>query len=72
MDQNEQHSIAMRRMRHDAEFINCIKLLLHKWPSLSLKEKLLVRGIYDHHLKSRCLTDTQRSAIIALHLKHSA
>lgn len=73
-EEREAHKqkMVLRRMRDDGEFIKYLKTLASKWDKLSTKEKLLVQGIYGHHKGSRCLTDTQRSAIIALYLKHAS
>lgn len=71
-DDAHREKLVLRRMQNDSEFIKYLKSLATKWDKLSTKEKLLVQGIYGHHKGSRCLTDTQRSAIIALYLKHAS
>jgi hypothetical protein len=62
--------IVLKRMREDSEFISYIKALSDKWNKLTVKEKLLVQGISEHRTSGRILTDRQRSAIVALYLKH--
>jgi hypothetical protein len=64
--------IVLKRMREDSEFVKYIKALAPKWKSLSVREKLLVQGIAEHRKLGRNLTDAQRSAIVALYLKHAS
>lgn len=64
--------VVLKRLREDSEFVNYIKALSNKWGRLSVKEKLLLRGISDHRKLGRILTDRQRSAIVAIYLKHAS
>lgn len=70
--ENHRVKMAFRRMREDSEFITYLKTLVANWGKLSLKEKTIVNGVYEHHRSGRCLTTGQRSAIVALYLKHAS
>lgn len=68
----ERALMALRRFKQDEEFVVCLKHVAKNWKNLSTKERLLVSGIYKHHTGKRCFTSNQRSAVIAMYLKHKA
>ncbi len=68
----EQAIRAVRRFKQDEEFVAYLKHVAKNWKNLSTKERLLVSGIYKHHTNKRCFTSNQRSAVIAMYLKHKA
>lgn len=69
---SHREKMVLKHAKEDEEFIGYVKALLKRWNKLSTKEKLLVIGITKTHKSQRCLSLPQRSAIVALHLKHNA
>lgn len=64
--------MVLKHAKEDEEFMGYVKALLKRWSKLSTKEKILVIGITKTHNSKRCLSLPQRSAVVALYLKHQA
>lgn len=64
--------MVIKRAKEDKEFMAYIEFLVKRWNSLSTKDKLMVIGIANTHKSQRCLSFPQRSAVVALYLKHQA
>lgn len=75
MSKNLEHEVirkAVRNYDEDSVYVEYIREVMKKWKDLPVRERLLVSGIYEHHTKKRCFTSNQRSAIVAMYLKHKA
>jgi hypothetical protein len=63
--------MAIRRFAEDSEFMEYVGVLASNWGILSLREKLMLSGIAKHRKSGKCLTTAQRSAVVAVYLKHA-
>lgn len=72
-EERRQHTqkMAVRNFADDAAFMEYVQILVDNWKILSVKDKLMLNGIAKHRGEGRCLSRPQRSAVIALYLKHA-
>lgn len=71
-DASHREKMVLKHAKEDEEFMEYVKRLVRCWGKLSTKDKLMVIGITKTYKSKRCLSLPQRSAVVALYLKHQA
>jgi hypothetical protein len=68
---NHQQLVATRRHTEDKTFLEYVTVIAQKcWNKLSRYERTMMMNLVERHRSHFNLTDTQRSAIIGIYMKH--